>query len=266
VTTAVPRAKELSSAQSLPAIATYGVGWRAGQAQILSDITLEVHPGEFLSIIGPNGAGKSTYINMLAGQIQPSAGRVEVGGVDVSRYRPARRTKLGLGRAYQVASLFPELTVLENARLAAQISIGGALSPWRKPRTGDAATERAQLVLATVGLEKAAAVSTAKLSHGDKKKLDIALALCSEPKVLLLDEPTAGVSAEDIDDLMAALGRFHSAGVTVVMVEHHIEIVTDMSDRIAVLQEGRLLLCDTPERVVASEDVRRAYLGTGADE
>lgn len=255
VTTAAPLTQ--------PAIATIGAGWRAGQAQILSDITLAVNEGEFLSIIGPNGAGKSTFINLLAGQIRPSAGRVEIGGEDVSKLSPAARVRAGVGRSYQVASLFPDLTVLENARLAAQISAGGALSLWKRPRRTDEASVTALGVLEEVGLASMADHKAASLSHGSKKKLDIAAALCTSPKVILLDEPTAGVSMEDLDDLIGVVRGLNARGVTVIMVEHHMDIVTGLSDRIAVLQGGRLLLCDVPEKVISSEVVKTAYLGVG---
>ena len=240
---------------------TVGLTWKVGGFTIVEDVNLAVREGEFLSVIGPNGAGKSTLINLLSGTALPVAGRIELDGVEVTRARPAARVRRGLGRTYQTSSLFPGLTVLENARLAAQARQGGSLALWRRPARGDAAARTARQRLDEVGLAGRADDLVAGLPHGDKRKLEIALVLCGEPTVLLLDEPTAGVSAEEVDPLVAVVRDVHAAGRTVVMVEHHMELVTEISDRIAVMHQGRLLVCDTPEVVMADPTVQEAYLG-----
>ncbi len=240
---------------------TTGLTWRVGGFTIVQDVSLEVFEGEFLSIIGPNGAGKSTIINLLSGVHRPSAGTVELAGEDVTSLRPAHRTRRGLGRTFQTSSLFPGLTVRENARLAAQAAAGGSLSLWRRPSAGDDALATAHEVLDEVGLLARADDLVAGLNHGDKRKLEIAVVLCSDPQVLLLDEPTAGVSAEDVLPLVDVVRAVHGRGRTVVMVEHRIELVTDVSDRIAVMHHGELLICDVPAVVMADPTVQDAYLG-----
>lgn len=240
---------------------TAGLTWQVGGFTIVRDVDLDVRSGEFMSIIGPNGAGKSTIINLLSGVHTPTAGRIEFSGHDVTTMRPALRTRRGMGRTFQTSSLFPGLTVHENARLAAQAAIGHSGSLWRRPSAADAATGRAHEMLGEVGLAARANDQVAGLNHGDKRKLEIAVVLCSDPQLLLLDEPTAGVSAEEVGPLVDVVRAVHARGRTVVMVEHRMELVTDMSDRIAVMHHGELLICDTPDVVMADPTVRDAYLG-----
>jgi branched-chain amino acid transport system ATP-binding protein len=239
---------------------TTGLTWRVGGFTIVEDVSLTVRRGEFVSVIGPNGAGKSTLINLLSGVARPVAGRIELDGVDVTRTRPSDRVRRGLGRTFQTSSLFPGLSVLENARLAAA-GRSGSLALWRRPSSGTAAERRARTTLDEVGLGHRADDRVAELAHGDKRKLEIAVVLCGDPAVLLLDEPTAGVSAEEVGPLVEVVRQVHARGRTVVMVEHHMELVTGMSDRIAVMHQGRLLLADVPTVVMADPTVREAYLG-----
>lgn len=238
---------------------TRGLTWRVGGFTIVEDVDLKVRCGEFLSVIGPNGAGKSTLVNLLSGTALPTAGTIELAGRDVTRAGPAHRVRGGLGRTFQTSSLFPGLPVLENARLAVA-GRTASLALWRRPQ-GDAATRRARQVLDEVGLGDRADDRAGDLPHGDKRKLEIALVLCGNPQVLLLDEPTAGVSAEEVGPLVEVVRQVHESGRTVVMVEHHMELVTGLSDRIAVMHRGRLLLVDVPEVVMADATVREAYLG-----
>jgi branched-chain amino acid transport system ATP-binding protein len=240
---------------------TTGLTWRVGGFTIVSDVDLDVRAGEFMSIIGPNGAGKSTMINLLSGTYKATNGSIELAGEDVTSLRPALRTRRGLGRTFQTSSLFSGLTVHENARLAAQAAIDGSTSLWRRPRPSDAASTRAHERLDEVGLASRANDYVAGLNHGDKRKLEIAIVLCADPQVLLLDEPTSGVSAEDVEPLVDVVRAVHGRGRTVVMVEHRMELVTDVSDRIAVMHHGELIICDVPAVVMADETVRSAYLG-----
>ncbi|MFZ5850401.1 MAG: ABC transporter ATP-binding protein [Actinomycetota bacterium] len=245
-----------------PAVAVHDLGLTIGGAQILAGVTLEVPAGELLGVIGPNGAGKTTLFNLLSGLLTPSRGTVHLGGRDVTRDPPHRRARAGLGRTFQTSSVFPALSVLENVRLAAQAALGGSLSLWRRPRPGDAATRVARDRLAEVGLAGRAASLAGALAHGEKRQLEIALLLAADPAVILLDEPLAGVSAADVPTLTDLIGRVHREyGRTVLMVEHHLEVVLDLVDRVAVLHHGQLLACDRPHLVVANPEVQAAYLG-----
>ena len=248
-------------AQRRTVLRTTGLTWRVGGFTIVEDVALDVRDGEFLSVIGPNGAGKSTLINLLSGVYHPTAGRITYEDRDITRLRPARRSRLGIGRTFQTSSLFEGLTVLENARLASQAAAGHSMSLWRRPRSDDDATHRAMTVLDQVGLASRATEPVADLNHGDKRKLEIAVVLCGQAKILLLDEPTAGVSVEDVQPLVDVVRDVHDAGRTVVMVEHRMELVTNVSDRIAVMHNGRLLTCDVPSAVMANQTVQDAYLG-----
>lgn len=244
-----------------PVLSTKGLRWQVGGFEIIRGIDLDINDGEFLSVIGPNGAGKSSLINLLSGVHAASDGRVTMKGADITGLRPSDRTRRGIGRTFQTSSLFPGLTVLENARLAAQAALGGSLDLVRRPRRDDEATTTALARIDEVGLAARADDPVADLPHGDKRKLEIAIVLCTNPDVLLLDEPTAGVSAEEVGPLVDVVREVHARGRTVVMVEHRMEIVLDVSDRIAVVHRGELLTCDVPDVVVADERVRDAYLG-----
>ncbi len=247
-----------------PVLTVADLTWGVGGFTILSEIDLTVARGEFLSIIGPNGAGKSSLLNVISGLHRPRAGKVAWHGRDVTGARPAARVRQGLGRSFQTSSLFPRLTLHENARLAAQAARGGSLSLLARPRSGDDASQVAHGALFEVGLAARAGDEVADLSHGDKRKLEIALLLCTDPQVLLLDEPTAGVSVEEVDTLVEVVRTVHASGRTVVMVEHRIELVVDVSDRIAVLHNGRLLTIGEPDQVMADPTVQSAYLGEAA--
>lgn len=246
-----------------PALRTAGLTWRVGGFTIVEDVALTVRQGEFMSVIGPNGAGKSTIVNLLSGVYRPSAGTIHLSGHDVTHLRPAQRVRRGLGRTFQTSSLFQGLTVLENTRLAAQAAMGGSLNLLRRPSARDAASEKAREHLDEVGLLERSSVPVSDLPYGDKRKLEIAVVLCGEPQVLLLDEPTSGVSTGDVDSLVAVVRRVNEAGRTVVMVEHRMDLVVDSSDRIAVMQDGKLLICDVPDVVMSDQRVQDAYLGPG---
>lgn len=242
-------------------LAVTGLSWGVGGLTILEGIDLAVAPGEFISVIGPNGAGKTSLINLISGVHRPQSGTVEIFGQDVTGLRPASRTRLGLGRTFQTSSLFPGLSVAENTRLAAQADIGGSLNFLAVPDDGDEAALRALAALERVGLADRADISASELSHGDKRKLELALVLAAEPGVLLLDEPTAGVSVEETRPLVDLIQSVHQSGTAIVMVEHRMEFVVDVSERIAVMAEGRLLTVGDPDEVMADDRVRSAYLG-----
>ena len=245
-----------------PILATRDLGLDIGGARIVADVSLEVREGELVGIIGPNGAGKTTLFNLLSGTIRPTTGTVELDGEDITHQPPHRRTQAGLGRTFQVSSVFPLLPVGENVRLAAEARIGGSLSIVRRAARFAPALDRASTALQRVGLADRALWPAGMLSHGDKRKLEIAMLLAADPRVILLDEPMAGVSVEDVDGLVEVIRSVHEEeGRTVLMVEHRMEVVVGLAQRIAVMHHGSLLAFDTPERVMADETVQTAYLG-----
>ena len=216
-----------------------------------------------LGIIGPNGAGKTSLFNLLSGLYRPTAGTIELAGGTSRASRPFRRTRVGLGRTFQVSSVFPLLTVLENVRLAAEASLGGTLRLWRRAASVRTATRHARARRSPAsGSASARSCRPASLSHGDKRQLELAMLLAADPHVILLDEPMAGVSTENVPELVELIRSVHEQErKTVLMVEHHMEVVTGLAQRIAVMHHGALLACDTPAAIMANETVQSAYLG-----
>ena len=249
-------------ATSTPILATRKLGLDIGGARIVADVSLEVRAGELVGIIGPNGAGKTTLFNLLSGLLRPTAGSVELHGRDITAEPPYRRARSGLGRTFQVSSVFPLLSVYENVRLAAEADLGGSLRIWRRAASVSEARERAGDALVRVGLGPRALWPAGLLSHGDKRKLELAMLLASRPDVILLDEPMAGVSAEDVDELVELIRSVNrEEGKTVLMVEHRMEVVIGLAEKIAVMHHGALLAFDEPAAVMANETVQTAYLG-----
>jgi branched-chain amino acid transport system ATP-binding protein len=245
-----------------PILATRNLGLDIGGARIVADVSLEVAEGELLGIIGPNGAGKTSLFNLLSGIYRPTAGRIELAGRDVTSQPTFLRTREGLGRTFQVSSVFPLLTVQENARLAAESAFGGTLRLWRRATRVRPALERANAAIERVGLTPLALTRAGSLAHGDKRRLEIAMLLAADKPVLLLDEPMAGLSAEHVPQLVELIGAIHEEEQkTVLMVEHHMDVVTGLAQRIAVMHHGALLACDNPAAVMANETVQSAYLG-----
>ena len=202
--------------------------------------------GEFLVVIGPNGAGKTSLLNLLSGVARASGGAIYLRDREMTRLPGYARARLGLGRTFQTSSIFGALSVLENVRLAV--------------RTDDLA--RAHAALDEVGLAERVAVPAASLSHGEKRKLDLAIVIAGDSSVVLLDEPTAGMAVEDTPEIVALLRRMHrERGNTIVMVEHRLDLIEGLADRMAVMHHGALLAVDVPERVIANETVQSAYLG-----
>jgi branched-chain amino acid transport system ATP-binding protein len=249
-------------ATETPILATRDLGLDIGGARIVAGVSLEVAEGEFVAIIGPNGAGKTTLFNLLSGLMKPTRGRVEMDGRDVTDDPPFRRARAGLGRTFQVSSVFPQLSVHENVRLAAEAALGGSLRVWRPAASVRDAVSKADWAVERVGLAAKSPWPAGLLSHGDKRKLELAMLLSADPRVILLDEPMAGVSVEDVDDLVALIGTVHrEEGRTVLMVEHRMEVVVGLAQRIAVMHHGALLAFDEPAAVMANQTVQIAYLG-----
>ena len=237
---------------------TFGFG-----GDLVTDrVSLAVRQGEFLSVIGPNGAGKTTYFNLLSGMYRPANGSIVYQGHDITHSRPSSRARLGIARSFQTSNVFPTLTVHENARLAAQALHGHRfqlLRPFASYRRDVVAADRA---LDLARLTHLRAVPAGVLSHGDKRKLELAMSLASGPQLLMLDEPTSGLSAEDVPGMVAVIRRVWEAGrTTVIMVEHKMGVVRELSDRIAVLHQGKLLALGTPAEIAVNEAVQSAYLG-----
>ena len=227
-------------------ISAEAVGWKVGGAQILDDVSLTVGAGELLGII-------------LSGVTRPSSGRITLQDKDVTGASATRRARLGLARSFQTSALFDGLTAGENVRLARQASGTASVSPFRV--AGSASSDAIESLLARVRMPGQAHALARDLSHGDRRKLELAMALASEPSVLLLDEPMAGVSAEDVDGLTEIIGEVRDSGVAVAMVEHHMHVVLGLADRVAVLHHGQLLAVGAPTEVTGDERVQPADLG-----
>ncbi|PSK64783.1 Lipopolysaccharide export system ATP-binding protein LptB [Micromonospora sp. MH33] len=243
-------------------LATRGLTWRIGEVAIVDSVYLDLAPGEFLGVIGPNGAGKTSLFNLITGLRRPTEGRILLDGADVTELPPHRRARLGLGRTFQASSVFGSLTVRENVRLAVQAHRGGSMKLWRRAAADREVAAAADAALDRVGLHHRGTALAGTLAHGEKRKLEIALLLAAEPRVMLLDEPMAGVSAEDVPELVGVIRSLTGdSGRSVLMVEHHMDVILELADRIAVMHHGALLACDTPDTVMANATVQEAYLG-----
>lgn len=241
---------------------TKGLTIQFGGHVAVNDVHFQVKPQTFTSIIGPNGAGKTTFFNLLSGQLKPTAGSVFFAGRDITQTSVPERTRLGMGRSFQITNVFPNLTVLENVRLAVQ-SLGGVsfrlFSHYKKYKQFEV---RAFELLEKVHLGNKAEQLAKNLSHGDKRKLEIAILLALEPKVLLLDEPTAGMSLEEVPAILDVIRAVKESGQhTILLIEHKIDMVLDLSDTLAVLFNGRLLASGSPEEIMNNDLVQSAYLG-----
>jgi branched-chain amino acid transport system ATP-binding protein len=245
-----------------PILATRDLTIRFGGHVAVDHVTLAVEPFTLKSIIGPNGAGKTTLFNLLSGQLRPSEGRVEFKGRDITRLSAAARTRLGIGRSFQLTNVFPTLTVLENVRLAVQARRGRGFQAWRSHRAFPELEDRAYAVLEAVRLETRWQVPASALSHGETRKLEVAILLALEPEVLLLDEPTAGMSLEEVPAIIDLIERIKARrDRTILLVEHKIDMILALSDTIAVLKDGRLIADDVPAAISASREVQAAYFG-----
>ena len=248
-----------------PTLETRALTIRFGGHVAVDAVTCAFHPGELVAIVGPNGAGKTTYFNLMSGQLPATSGAVLVRGRDVTRLDAPRRARLGMGRAFQLTSLFPGLSVFENVRLASQARAGvhyEMTKPWLAREDIMAA---ANAVIASVGLSARAAAPVSALSHGDQRKLEVAMLMAMAPDILMFDEPTAGMSVDEVPvvlDLIARLKQDKSK--TILLVEHKMDVVRSLADRIIVLHNGRLVADGAPQDVIASDIVREAYLGQSA--
>ncbi|MBN9064818.1 MAG: ABC transporter ATP-binding protein [Rhizobiales bacterium 65-9] len=251
-----------------PILETRDLTVRFGGHVAVDGVTCSFEPGTLTAIVGPNGAGKTTYFNLISGQLRATAGAVLFKGEDVTALTPDRRARLGMGRAFQLTNLFPNLSVFENVRLAAQARRGGRLDLLSMASSHRDLADKANDYLARVSLTEKASFAAASLSHGDQRKLEVALLIALEPDIFMFDEPTAGMSVDEapvILDLIEAIKSQRRK--TVLLVEHKMDVVRRLADRVIVLHNGRLVADGEPAAVVASPIVQEAYLGvrqTGA--
>jgi branched-chain amino acid transport system ATP-binding protein len=230
-----------------------------GNLRAVDGVDLEVREGELRSIIGPNGAGKTTFFRLISGEVTPTSGHIWFRGREVTGMPQHAMARLGIGKSYQITNVFPHLSVLENVRVAVQ-GHARSFNFWsRADRLGDV-RELALGLLRTMGLAARADRLAAHLSHGEKRHLELAIALASDPVLLLLDEPTAGMSPEETDETIVLIRQLATAR-TIVLVEHKMKLVMRISDRITVLHQGQVLADGTPEEIRANEQVQRTYLG-----
>jgi branched-chain amino acid transport system ATP-binding protein len=223
-------------------------------------VDLDVLAGETHAVIGPNGAGKTTLIAQLAGEVSPDAGGIRFAGRDVTTLSAPARSRMGLARSFQITSVFRDFTALDNVALAVQAHSGHSFRFWRSARAEPALREPARAMLATVGLGDRARVAAGTLAHGEQRQLEIAMALATTPRLLLLDEPMAGMGPDESQRMIRLLGAL-KGDHTILLVEHDMDAVWALADRISVMVYGRLVATGTPEQIRANAEVREAYLG-----
>ncbi|WP_072746591.1 ABC transporter ATP-binding protein [Oceanicella actignis] len=248
-------------------LATEELTVRFGGHVAVDRVTCRFRAGELTAIVGPNGAGKTTYFNLISGQIPATGGRVLLGGRDVTRLSVAARTRLGVGRAFQLTNLFPDLSVLENVRLVIQSRRGRDFDMWSMAAAHADLAEAAEAVLERVRMTDLAGRKVAALSHGDQRKLEVAMLIALDPKVYMFDEPTAGMSVDEapvVLELIAALKA--QTDRTILLVEHKMDVIARLADRIIVLHNGALAADGPPREVIASDVVQEAYMGKALED
>jgi ABC-type branched-subunit amino acid transport system ATPase component len=248
---------------SEPLLELRGLRKRFGGLTVADDVSLTVSPGEIHAVIGPNGAGKTTLINLLTGVLRPSDGAVYLQGADVTTLSPSRRVRRGLARTFQINQLFPDLTPAESLSLAISERKGLGFHFWRRAGGDRAMVAEIEELLTRFGLQSAMDRPTRTLPYGKQRLLEIALALACKPRVLLLDEPAAGVPEDERHDILAALAAL-PADVAILLIEHDMDLVFNFATRISVLVAGRLLCEGEPKAIAADERVRAVYLGDEA--
>ena len=238
---------------------------RFGGHVAVNAVTCGFAPGTLTAIVGPNGAGKTTYFNLISGQLKATAGRVFLHGEDLSAFSAPQRSHRGIGRAFQLTNLFPNLSVLENVRLAVQSRAGLGFNLWSVWSSHKELIGRAEEVLETVALSAKRDVAASALPHGDQRKLEVAILMALEPDVFMFDEPTAGMSVDEVPVILGLIRSLKGQrDKTILLVEHKMDVVRELSDRIVVLHNGALVADGEPAAVIASPIVQEAYLGVEA--
>ena len=246
-----------------PLLSVQNLSKSYGALKVTQDVSLDVHEGQLHAIIGPNGAGKTTLISQLSGQLRPDSGRVVYAGQDITRLDMAGRVRLGLARSFQLTTLLPSFSVLENVALAVQAREGSSFRFLRPAASEQALNDQAMACLADVGLADRSRRLAGSLSHGEKRQLELAVALATRPRLLLLDEPLAGTGHEEAAHLVDMFGRLKNR-VTMVLIEHDMDAVFALADMVSVLVYGQIIASGTPSDVRADAKVRAAYLGEEA--
>jgi branched-chain amino acid transport system ATP-binding protein len=228
-------------------------------------VSMTVETGELRAIIGPNGAGKTTFFNLLSGLFPPTSGRVLFAGEDITRLAPDRRVRRGMARTFQITEIFPELTASENLRIPIEILAGYRMRPWISRPARAKVEARANELLLMGGLRDKADRRVGELSHGDQRTIEILMALALRPRLLLLDEPTAGMGEQETEAIVRLIGELHrDFGLTILLIEHDMRVVFQLASRILVLAEGQVLAEGVPDQIAANEAVQTAYLGIAA--
>lgn len=235
---------------------------RFGGLLATDNLSFQIKSGELHAVIGPNGAGKTTLIQQLSGELPSDAGKIIFNGEDITRYPAHRRSQFGLGRSYQITSIFDDFTALENVAVAVQASLGHSFRFWRPAMAETAITAPAMAALAQVGLAERAHTHVAAMAHGERRQLEIAMTLAGHPKLILLDEPMAGMSSHESADIVKLLEKLKGT-VTILLVEHDMDAVFALADRITVLVYGQAMATGSAADIRANREVRDAYLGDG---
>ena len=236
-----------------------------GSLVAVRGVSLAVEPGEMRAVIGPNGAGKTTFFNLISGLFPPTAGAIFFDERNVTNLAPHKRVALGMARTFQITEIFPELSVAENVRVGVEVAAGYRLRPWLRRAENIAVAERVAEILTLTNLAGKADRIVGELSHGDQRAAEISMALTLKPRILLLDEPTAGMGDQETYDVTSLIRRLHrEQGYTIVLIEHDMRVVFNLADRIMVLDQGAVLAEGTPQEIGANEAVQAAYLGKAA--
>jgi branched-chain amino acid transport system ATP-binding protein len=236
-----------------------------GSLVAVRNVSLSVEPGELRAVIGPNGAGKTTFFNLISGLFAPTEGSIVFAGQDVTGLVPHRRVALGMARTFQITEIFPELSIAENVRIGVEVAGGYRLRAWLRRAEDAAIRARVAEILTLTNLTGKAGRIVGELSHGDQRAAEISMALTLKPRILLLDEPTAGMGDQETYDVTSLIRGLHrEQGYTIVLIEHDMRVVFNLADRIMVLDQGTVLAQGTPREIAADEAVQAAYLGKAA--
>lgn len=254
------RDPQKSALPSQPLLSAVGLSRRFGGLTAVNDVSVDLHIGEVHGVIGTNGAGKSTLINMLSGEMPPSDGAILYDGIDISGWSQPKRARAGVGRSYQRTTIFQGFSVFENCRLAAQAALQRPWALWESASACAASVGIAHEAIATAGLSAVSKVTAGSMSHGQQRQLEIAMCLATRPRVLLLDEPLAGMGAEETERMLAMLERLKLAHA-VLLVEHDMDAVFRVADRITVMVNGQVIASDAPDAIRNNPEVQVAYLG-----
>jgi branched-chain amino acid transport system ATP-binding protein len=241
------------------------VSKRFGSLVAVDGVSLTIEAGELRAIIGPNGAGKTTFFNLISGFFAPTSGTIELEGEDISALSPEARVARGMARTFQVTEIFPELTVADNVRIAVEVAAGFGLKPWLGPSAMRGIDDRVAALLGMAGLAGKRKLRVGALSHGDQRATEIMMSLALRPRLLMLDEPTAGMGDQETYEISRLIRRLHrDERLTIMLIEHDMRVVFNLADRIMVLAEGKVLAEGPPEEIAGSEAVQAAYLGKAA--